>query len=93
MVLMRSVLGGQLRAIRHAQGRTLRDVAGTAKVALGYLSEIERGHKEPSSELLTAICAALDTPLSEVLVGAAQNARWAEAKAAVVRPIRPDVAA
>lgn len=88
MVLLRIALGKQLRELRHAQGRTLRDVAGAANVALGYLSEIERGHKEPSSELLTSICVALETPLSEVLAGAALNARRVEQAAEVVRPIR-----
>jgi transcriptional regulator with XRE-family HTH domain len=49
------------------QGRTLRDVAKSARVSLGYLSEVERGQKEASSELLHAICSALNISLSEVL--------------------------
>jgi transcriptional regulator with XRE-family HTH domain len=49
------------------QGRTLRQLCGDARVSLGYMSEIERGQKEASSELLAAICAALDVPLSEIL--------------------------
>jgi transcriptional regulator with XRE-family HTH domain len=67
MGLLRSLLGDVLRQRRLRQGRTLRDVSAAARVSLGYISEIERGQKEASSELLAAICAALDVPLSEVL--------------------------
>jgi transcriptional regulator with XRE-family HTH domain len=67
MVLLRRVLGDVLRARRQAQHRTLRDVSGAANVSLGYLSEIERGQKEASSELLAAICDALGAELSELL--------------------------
>ncbi len=67
MILIRQVLGDQLRRRRLAQRRTLRDVSRDARVSLGYLSEVERGRKEPSSELLGAICAALEVPLSALL--------------------------
>jgi transcriptional regulator with XRE-family HTH domain len=67
MVLLRKVIGDALRARRLAQGRTLREVSSAANVSLGYLSEIERGHKEASSELLASICDALGAPLSEML--------------------------
>lgn len=67
MVILRRVVGEQLRRLRQDQGRTLRDVSSAARVSLGYLSEIERGQKEPSSELLAAICTALDVPLSTLL--------------------------
>ena len=67
MVLLRKVIGDALRARRLAQGRTLREVSTAANVSLGYLSEIERGHKEASSELLASICDALGAPLSEML--------------------------
>lgn len=67
MVLVRRLIGDVLRRRRTAQGRTLREVAAAARVSLGYLSEVERGRKEASSELLAAICTALDLPLSEVL--------------------------
>ena len=67
MVLLRKVLGDALRARRLAQRRTLREVSTAANVSLGYLSEIERGHKEASSELLASICDALGAPLSEML--------------------------
>jgi transcriptional regulator with XRE-family HTH domain len=67
MVLLRKVIGDALRARRLAQGRTLREVSTAANVSLGYLSEIERGHKEASSELLASICEALRAPLSEML--------------------------
>ena len=68
MILLRTHIGSSLRAARIEQGRTLRDVAKCAKVSLGYLSEVERGHKEASSELLYAICSALDLSLSTILV-------------------------
>ncbi len=67
MVLLRRLLGEVLRRHRIRQSRTLRDVSGAAGVSLGYLSEVERGRKEASSELLAAICGALDVSLSEVL--------------------------
>jgi len=67
MVLLRRVLGSELRALRLLQGRTLREVSSEARVSLGYLSEVERGQKEASSELLSSICTALDIPLSTVL--------------------------
>ena len=67
MVLLRKVIGDALRARRLAQHRTLREVSTAANVSLGYLSEIERGHKEASSELLASICDALGARLSEML--------------------------
>lgn len=65
--MLREVLGDELRRHRLEQGQTLRQVCARASVSLGYLSEIERGQKEASSELLAAICAALDLRLSELL--------------------------
>jgi transcriptional regulator with XRE-family HTH domain len=67
MLLLRRMLGDVLRRHRLRQERTLRDVSVAAGVSLGYLSEVERGRKEASSELLAAICGALDVSLSEVL--------------------------
>jgi transcriptional regulator with XRE-family HTH domain len=66
-LLMRELLGESLRELRTSSSLTLREVSGRARVSLGYLSEIERGQKEASSELLNAICGALDVPLSSVL--------------------------
>ncbi len=66
-LLLRELLGESLRELRNADQRTLREVSSSARVSLGYLSEIERGQKEPSSELLNAICGALGVPLSSVL--------------------------
>jgi transcriptional regulator with XRE-family HTH domain len=66
MAVLRQVVGDTLRALRLRQRRTLREVSATARVSLGYLSEVERGQKEPSSELLAAICRALDVELSEL---------------------------
>ncbi len=68
MVLMRHEIGDVLRDYRLQRGKTLRQVAGRANVALGYLSEIERGQKEASSEVLQSIADALESPLSEILV-------------------------
>src|SRR3984893_15546943 len=67
MVLLRHLLGDVLRRLRQRQGRTLREVSAAARVSLGYLSEVERGQKEASSELLSAICDALDVRMSEVM--------------------------
>ena len=67
MVLLRRVIGDALRSRRQSQHRTLREVSTAANVSLGYLSEIERGQKEASSELLAAICEALGARLSELL--------------------------
>lgn len=70
-VLMREAIGDGLRRARTARRRTLREVSRSARVSLGYLSEVERGRKEPSSELLAAICEALDIALADLLVDAA----------------------
>jgi transcriptional regulator with XRE-family HTH domain len=67
MAVLRRLIGDALRRERLAQHRTLREVSSDARVSLGYLSEVERGQKEASSELLAAICHALDVPLSSVL--------------------------
>ncbi len=79
VVLFRRLLGEVLRAHRVEQGRTLRQLSAHARVSLGYMSEIERGRKEASSELLAAICGALDVPLSEVLLGVADAVALEEA--------------
>jgi transcriptional regulator with XRE-family HTH domain len=70
--LLREVIGDVLRRARIEQGRTLREVSDDARVSLGYLSEVERGRKEASSELLGAICGALEVPLSRVLTDAGE---------------------
>jgi transcriptional regulator with XRE-family HTH domain len=67
MVLFRRLLGDVLRAQRMRRGMTLREVSADARVSLGYISEIERGQKEASSELLASLCSALDLPLSVML--------------------------
>ncbi len=67
MVVLRREIGDVLRDVRQRQGRTLREVSSAAQVSLGYLSEVERGQKEASSELLSAIASALSVPLSMVL--------------------------
>ena len=67
MVLFRRLLGDVLRSARMQRGMTLRELSAEARVSLGYISEIERGQKEASSELLASLCSALDVPLSDVL--------------------------
>ena len=66
-VLLREAIGDRLRYARTNQRRTLREVSRAARVSLGYLSEVERGRKEASSELLAAICDALELPMSQLL--------------------------
>jgi transcriptional regulator with XRE-family HTH domain len=66
-VLLRQVIGNVFRRLRRERGITLRELAEVAQVSVPYLSEIERGRKEPSSEILAAICRALDLELSDLL--------------------------
>jgi transcriptional regulator with XRE-family HTH domain len=82
VIVLREIIGAELRRRRQDQGRTLREVSGDAKVSLGYLSEVERGQKEASSELLSAICHALSAPMSEVLAAASNEAALKELQAA-----------
>jgi transcriptional regulator with XRE-family HTH domain len=67
MVLFRRQLGDVLRGERMRRGMTLRELSSEARISLGYISEIERGQKEASSELLSSLCEALEVPLSSVL--------------------------
>lgn len=82
-VLARELLGEVLRAERMQQGRTLREVSMAARVSLGYLSEVERGQKEASSELLAAISAALQIPLARVYMLVAQRFAQVDSAAAL----------
>ncbi len=66
-MLIRQEIGEVLRDFRQRQNQTLRQVASRANVALGYLSEIERGQKEASSEILGALADALTIPVSVIL--------------------------
>lgn len=70
-LLLREALGMALRAYRADQNVTLRELAEQARVSPGYLSELERGRKEVSSELLASVCHALNTSVSDVLIEAA----------------------
>ena len=81
VLLVRRSIGEVLRRERQQQARTLREVSGAARVSLGYLSEVERGQKEASSELLAAICRALDLPLSFVLREVSDDLAVAEGRA------------
>jgi transcriptional regulator with XRE-family HTH domain len=87
MVLLRRVIGDALRARRQGQHRTLREVSTAANVSLGYLSEIERGQKEASSELLAAICDALGARLSELLGEVSDTLSLAEGMEGVLVPV------
>lgn len=92
--LLRTHVGDVIRESRREQGRTLRDVSSTARVSLGYLSEVERGEKEASSELLASICGALHLPLSALF--AEVSSRFATGESAelatpVSLPVRPSV--
>ena len=89
-MLLRRVIGDALRARRQAQHRTLREVSTAANVSLGYLSEIERGQKEASSELLAAICEALGARLSEVLGEVSDTLALAEGMEGVLAPMSPE---
>jgi transcriptional regulator with XRE-family HTH domain len=86
MTLLRTQLGNTLRGHRLSQRRTLRDVSGAARVSLGYLSEVERGQKEASSELLASICDALDVELADLLAEVSLELRGA-ATGGSVRPL------
>ncbi|MFF8957248.1 helix-turn-helix domain-containing protein [Streptomyces sp. NPDC014894] len=89
MILLRRLLGDVLRRQRQRQGRTLREVSSSARVSLGYLSEVERGQKEASSELLSAICDALDVRMSELMREVSDELSLAElaASAAAGEPV------
>ncbi|MFW6692055.1 helix-turn-helix domain-containing protein [Streptomyces sp. MAR4 CNX-425] len=94
MILLRRLLGDVLRRQRQRQGRTLREVSSSARVSLGYLSEVERGQKEASSELLSSICDALDVRMSELMrevsgeLALAELAQSAAATEPIPAPVR-----
>ena len=79
MPILRNELGDVLRDARLAQSKTQREVSSVARVSLGYLSEVERGQKEASSELLASICEALDVPMSKILHEVSDRFTLAEA--------------
>lgn len=72
--LWRHLLGDELRGIRQERGRTLTETARRAGVSPQYLSEMERGLKEPSSEMIAAVAGALDTSLVDLTLGVAERA-------------------
>lgn len=90
MVLARHEIGEVLRDVRLRKGRTLRQVAGRASVALGYLSEVERGQKEASSEILASVADALDTPLSSIYRQVSDRLMVHEGIAGITTPAIPD---
>lgn len=91
MPVLRNEIGDVLRDARLTQGKTLRDISSDARVSLGYLSEVERGQKEASSELLASICEALDVPMSAILREVSDRFEAAESLPEVsVMPSIPD---
>ena len=92
MAVLRTLIGEALRTTRLRQDRTLREVSAAARVSLGYLSEVERGQKEASSELLASICRALGVRLSDVLREVSETLAAVEPQPAPVPvPVRPQV--
>jgi transcriptional regulator with XRE-family HTH domain len=91
MVLFRRLLGDVLRTARMQRGMTLRELSAEARVSLGYISEIERGQKEASSELLASLCQAMDLPLSDVLRDVADAVSIEEAAMGMVVSTTIDV--
>jgi transcriptional regulator with XRE-family HTH domain len=83
--LLRRLLGDALRRNRLEQGRTLADVARAARVSMQYLSELERGRKEASSEILAALCDALGMELAELLADASRPVVEGRDRAPVIR--------
>lgn len=90
-MLLRHALGTLLKQARRARGLTLRELSEAAAVSVAYLSELERGRKEASSEILAAICPVLDLSLAELFLGAAADLESAERGAGVVLDLRPEL--
>ncbi len=93
MVLVRQEIGDVLRDFRLQKGRTLRQVASKASVALGYLSEVERGQKEASSEILASVADALDTPISVIMREVGDRLAVIEGLAAIPDTLPDDLVA
>ena len=93
MIVLRQVLGEELRRLRMGQKRTLLDVSSSARVSLGYLSEVERGRKEVGSECLASICDALQVQLSDVLASVSREVAQRERPTVVPMPTRKPAAA
>lgn len=89
--MLREEIGQSLRKARRAQGLTLREVSNKAQVSLGYLSEVERGQKEASSELLLAICVSLGIPMSLLLRDVALRFARAEGLLEAIPPHRQKI--
>jgi transcriptional regulator with XRE-family HTH domain len=89
MVLLRRMIGEALRRRRQDQHRTLREVSSAARVSLGYLSEVERGQKEASSELLSSICDALGVRLADLLREVSDDLELAEYAASAPPRVGP----
>jgi transcriptional regulator with XRE-family HTH domain len=87
--LWREVLGSRLRALRAAREETLARTAERAGISPQYLSEIERGRKEPSSEMIAALAGALDTTLIDLTTAVAEDLRRAAHSASARRPAPP----
>ena len=85
-MLLRNAIGFVLRRLRQEQGKTLRERADEARISLPYLSEIERGRKEASSEILSAICHVLDITEQELLLEVADEYELSRAVVSIREP-------
>ena len=91
-MLLRHAIGHVLRRLRLEQGKTLRQLAQASRVSLPYLSEIERGRKEASSEILATVCRVLDISLGDLLDDVSRELAVGEAVALEITSMR-DLAA
>jgi transcriptional regulator with XRE-family HTH domain len=89
--LWRDLAGEVIRERRHERGETLSDTAARAGVSTQYLSEIERGRKDPSSEVLSAVAGALDLSLLDLTVGVARRLLVVPTSVAPIRSGAGDV--
>jgi transcriptional regulator with XRE-family HTH domain len=89
--LWREVLGGRLRALRAERAETLAETADRAGISPQYLSEIERGRKEPSSEMIAALAGALDTTLADLTTQVTEDLRRSQSSGTgrAARPSSP----
>jgi transcriptional regulator with XRE-family HTH domain len=91
--LWRQVLGSRLRALRTDRDETLAQTAERAGISPQYLSEVERGRKEPSSEMIAALAGSLGLTVADLMAGAAEDLRRAVGALAAVTTISTGTAA
>jgi transcriptional regulator with XRE-family HTH domain len=91
--LWREVLGSRLRALRAERGETLAETAERAGLSPQYLSEVERGRKEPSSEMIAALAGALDATLADLTTGVTEDLRRSRSGRSTSAPVALAMAA